>query len=97
MFDNKKKLIKSDQNSILQDQDKNKIFLENFEYSINANFFKSVGLIEIQDNKKNIYKFSQIYIDTKKREILGTDSKVFLNNDDFKLNKKITQEYFLIL
>ncbi len=94
LFDNKKKIIKSDQNSILQDQDKNKIFLENFEYSINENFFKSVGLIEIQDNKKNIYKFSQVYIDTKKREILGTDSKVFLNNDDFKLNEKNNPRVF---
>ena len=93
-FDNKKKLIKSDQNSILQDQDNNKIFLENFEYSIINNLFKSIGLIEIQDNKKNIYKFSQVYIDTKKREILGTDSKVFLNNDSFKLHKKNNPRIF---
>ena len=93
-FDNKKKLIKSDQNSILQDQDKNKIYLENFEYFINTSLFKSVGLTEIQDNKKNIYKFSQVYIDTKRKEILGTDSKVFINNDDFKLNEKNNPRVF---
>tara|TARA_A100001015_G_scaffold35505_1_gene39213 strand:- start:2116 stop:4506 length:2391 start_codon:yes stop_codon:yes gene_type:complete len=93
-FDNKKKVIKSDQNSILQDQDNNKIFLENFEYSINSNLFKSIGLIKIHDNKKNIYKFSQVYIDTKKREIIGTDSKVFLNNVDFKLNEKNNPRVF---
>ena len=93
-FDNKKKFIKSDQDSILQDQDNNKIFLENFEYSINSNLFKSIGLIEIHDNKKNIYKFSQVYIDTKKGEIIGTDSKVFLNNIDFKLNEKNNPRIF---
>ena len=33
-----------------------------------------------------MYEFSQIYIDTKK-EILGTDSKAFLNQEELKFNR----------
>ena len=36
------------------------------------------------DNLGNSYKFSQIYIDTIKKEILGTDAKAFLNESSFK-------------
>ena len=35
----------------------------------------------------NSYKFSQIYINEKK-EIIGTDAKAFLNNNQFKYNKE---------
>ena len=51
------------------DQEGNKIFIENFEYLINDSLFKSLGFIEIQDTKNNIYQFSQVYIDTKKGNI----------------------------
>ncbi len=84
--DNKKKIINSDKESTLEDQDGNKINLKNFEYSLNDSLFKSIGSIEIIDNKKNKYEFSQVYIDTKKKEILGTDSKAFFNDDSFKIN-----------
>ena len=39
----------------------------------------------MEDNLKNVYNFSQIYIDTKK-ELLGTDIKSFINNENFKIN-----------
>ena len=35
----------------------------------------------------NSYKFSQIYINEKSKEIIGTDAKAFLNNNQFKFNK----------
>ena len=57
------------------------------------NLFKSVGLIKIEDVSKNKYQFSQIYIDTKK-EILGTDSKTFLNDSNFKINPKNNPRIF---
>ena len=50
-----------------------KFFLENFEYSIEGNLFKSIGSIKFKDKRNNNYEFSQIYIDTKKKEIVGTD------------------------
>ena len=85
-FDNKKKIIKSDKNSVLTDNSGNNIYLENFEYLAEENIFKSVGLIKINDQNDNNYEFSQIYIDTKKKELLGTDIKAFLNDSDFKIN-----------
>ena len=85
-FDNASKIIKSKKPTEIIDQDNNKNFLENFEYSINDSIFKSVGLVKIEDKLNNSYEFSQIYIDTKK-EILGTDIKAFINQDDFKVNE----------
>ena len=86
-LDNKKFLIVSNKNSRISDQDKNIITLENFKYLTKKNIFKSIGYIEVEDTLKNNYEFSQIYIDTKKKEILGTDIKAFLNQKNFKINK----------
>jgi LPS-assembly protein len=85
LFDNSKNFISSIKRSIITDKDKNQINLENFEYLIDENIFKSIGLIEIQDAKGNSYEFSQVYIDTKKKEIFGTDIKSFLNQKEFKI------------
>ena len=92
--DNINKIIKSEKKSVIKDQDRNEIFLENFEYSIEGNLFKSIGSIKFKDKRNNNYEFSQIYIDTKKKEIVGTDSKSFLNDESFKINKKNNQRIF---
>tara|TARA_A100001015_G_scaffold321674_1_gene453933 strand:- start:5974 stop:8370 length:2397 start_codon:yes stop_codon:yes gene_type:complete len=86
IIDNKNKIIKSNEKSSLIDLDGNKIFLNAFEYQIEKNIFKSVGYIKIIDNKKNNFEFSQIYIDTKKNEILGSDIKAFMNDENFKIS-----------
>ena len=88
LLDAKKSLIQSDSKTIITDQDNNKIYLESFQYLKNKNIFKSIGLIQIEDISGNNYEFSQIYIDTKKKEILGTDTKAFLNNKKFKISEK---------
>ena len=88
IFDNKKKSINSEKKSIIKDSDGNRIYLENFNYQTQEFIFKSIGLIKIEDKLDNTYEFSQIYIDTKKKEILGTDIKAFLNHEDFKINSK---------
>ena len=92
--DNKNKIIKSEKKTIIKDQDGNLIYLDNFEYSVENSLFKSIGFIEIKDNKNNKYEFSQIYIDTKRKEILGTDSKTFLNSKEFKINPKNNPRIF---
>ena len=51
-------------------------------------FFKSTGKIKILDKNDNSYNFTQIYIDEKKREILGTDIKAYLNQESFKIREK---------
>ena len=88
IFDNKLGVINSNKKTEIKDTDNNKISLDNFEYLTKNNIFKSIGFIEIEDNEKNKSEFSQIYIDTKKKEILGTDIKAFVNQEDFKINKK---------
>ncbi len=87
IFDNKKKVIYSKNKASIQDLSKNDIQLENFEYFTEKSFFKSIGQTEITDAKNNKYNFSQIYIDEKKREIVGTDIKAYINEKNFKVNK----------
>ena len=86
IFDNKSKFIKSNDKAIIKDLENNNIYLENFEYSTENNFFKSTGKIKVVDSNDNSYNFSQIYIDEKKREIIGADIKAFLNQENFKIN-----------
>ena len=59
LFDNKNRFINSKNKSILKDLDGNQIYLENFEYLINENIFKSIGYIKIEDQKMftNSHKF----------------------------------------
>ena len=87
ILNDKQKIIKSDLKSIISDQNKYKIYLDNFEYLIDKNIFKSIGFVEIKDFMDNTYEFSQIYIDTKKKEILGTDIKTFFNDKSFKIKE----------
>ncbi len=88
IFNNEEKIIKSNQPATILDLEKNVIYLNNFEYSTAQNLFKSIGNIEVIDSRNNKYKFSQIYIDEKNREIVGSDAKSFLNEDSFKVNSK---------
>ena len=88
VLDNNKKFIFSDKKTIVTDLDGNKIYLDNFEYQTINNIFKSIGLVRVEDKMNNSYEFSQIYIDTQKKEILGTDIRARMNQDDFKINKK---------
>ncbi len=87
-LNNSEKRIFSEKKTIVTDQDKNQIFVDNFDFETKNSIFKSIGNIQVIDNKKNKYEFSQIYIDTKKKEILGTDIKSYLNDRNFKINKK---------
>ena len=64
---NKKNLIISENKTTIIDSDQNKITLNNFKYNSKIGFFKSLGEIEIKDKNENIYEFTQLYIDTKKK------------------------------
>ena len=68
VLNNKLNTLFSNQKANISDLDNNKISLKNFEYSTKDNIFKSIGDIKINDKINNIYEFSQIYIDTKKRD-----------------------------
>ena len=85
-INNKIKTISSNQPTSINDPEGNIIELQSFDYQLKNNIFKSIGLVKISDKLKNNYEFSQIYIDTKKKEILGTDIKAFLNEESIKVN-----------
>ncbi len=88
VFNNYKKIISSSKKALITDNENNKIFLSNFEYQIEKNIFKSLGYVKILDKNQNLYEFNQIYIDTKKKEILGSDAKFFINQNDFKIDER---------
>ena len=87
-LDNNKSSITSNKTTIIKDKNDNNIYLDNFNYLKKENIFKSVGSIKVIDKLKNSYNFTQIYIDEKKEEIIGSDAKLFINNKDFKFNNK---------
>ena len=87
IIDNKNIFIGSNKETFVTDIDGNEIYLENFEYFRQKNIFKSIGTIKIIDKFDNSYNFTQIYIDEKKKEIIGTDAKLYINMNDFKVNK----------
>ena len=88
IFDDLNKFIVSEKKTIITDLDRNKITLSSFKYLTTEYIFKSIGEITISDSFNNTYNFSQIYIDTKKKELLGTDIKTFINKNEFKINKE---------
>ena len=51
----------------------------------------------MKDKNKNIYKFSEIYIDEKKKKIIGSDAKIFFNDDKMKEDPKIIPGYLQIV
>ena len=69
--------------STIEDLEGNIISLKNFEFLSNKNIFKSIGEINVKDKMGNSYFFSQIYIDERKKEIIGTDAKSYLNQKSF--------------
>ena len=87
VLDKKNNVFFSKSPSTITDIQNNQIFLENFNYHYKEKKIKSIGEIEVVDQKENIYKFSQIYIDEKSKEIFGTDAKAFLSDKNFKFNK----------
>ena len=87
-LDKKLDSITSKETTIINDIDNNVIKLDNFNYEKGNKIFKSIGLISISDKFNNSYKFSQLYIDTQKKEMLGSDVSAFLNDDQFKINEK---------
>ena len=86
-LDKNKNIAYSDKSSTILDNQKNKIYLENFHYALNKNIFKSIGKIKVVDKSDNYYEFTQIYIDEKKKELIGSDSKAYLNDKSLKVNK----------
>ena len=93
-LDNKSKKIYSNYKTQITDLDGNKIFVDMFDYSILTSIFFSKGNIKILDINNNNYNFSEIYIDEKKKKIIGSDIKAFLNQESILINKKNEPKFF---
>lgn len=83
-----KKIISSDQNSTFFDTEGNIVKVEMFQYHIEKNLFSSIGKINIIDTKKNEYFFKELHIDTKKKEMIGSDVSVLLDQTNFGVSKE---------
>jgi len=87
-YNTAKKLLQSDENSILSDIDGNVIEISMFQYDIKNYLFSSIGKIKILDVNKNKYFFKEIYVDTKKKEMIGSDISVVLDQENFGVSKE---------
>ncbi len=87
-FDDLNKKIFSDSPAKIIDNENNEISVNMFNYQKDKNLFFSKGKIEINDNRGNRYSLTELYIDEKKKKLAGSDIKVFLNQDDFKIDPK---------
>ena len=88
IYDIKNKTLKSDNKSIFSDIEGNIINTTTFQYNITNSLFSSIGKIEILDINKNKYFFKEIYIDTKKKEMIGSEISVVLDQKNFGVSEK---------
>ena len=88
MYDTKRKILNSNKNSIFIDNDGNKIETNMFQYNIENNLFSSVGEIKIIDVKKNKYFFKELHVDTKKKEMIGSDVSVIFDQKNFGVSEE---------
>ena len=82
------KLFSSDNKSIFSDIDGNIIETCMFQYNVTKNLFSSIGKIKIIDVKKNEYNFKEVYVDTNKKEMIGSDVSVVLDQANFGADKE---------
>ena len=88
IFDNKNKIIKSDDSTKITDPDGNIIFVNMFNYNSIKNVLFSRGEIKLEDKNKNIYRFNQLFINEKEKKIIGSDAKIFFNDSDLKADER---------
>ena len=94
IFDNKNKIIKSDFPTKITDPSGNIFSVKMFNYNSIKNVLFSKGEIKLEDINKNIYKFNQIYIDEKKKKVIGSDAKIFFNDNKMKADVRNNPRIF---
>jgi LPS-assembly protein len=88
MYNRKNEIISSDQDSIFNDSEGNIVTVTMFQYNLKENLFSSVGKIKVKDINNNKYFFKEIYVDTKKKEMVGSDVSAVLDQENFGLTKE---------
>ena len=68
-----------------------------FSYNSIENILFSKGNIELKDKKQNIFKFTEVYIDEKKKKVIGSDAKIFSMIRVSKKIREMTLEFLQIV
>ena len=84
-YNTQKKILSSINNSTLSDMDGNIVVVDMFQYQVEKNLFSSIGKIKIIDIDNNKYFFKELHIDTKKKEMIGSDVRVMFDQENFGL------------
>ena len=87
-YNTSKKILHSNQNSFFSDSDGNTVETSMFQYHIENNLFSSIGKIKITDINRNKYFFKELHIDTKKKEMVGSDVSVILDQKSFGVSEE---------
>ena len=87
-YNTSKKILNSNEDSIFEDVDGNTIEASMFHYDIEKNLFSSIGEIKVRDILKNKYFFKEIHVDTKKKEMVGSDISLVLDQESFGLSQE---------
>ncbi len=93
-YDDNKKIIYSENFTVITDINGNKISVNMFNYLTLKRMFFSTGEIEVKDNRQNKYFFSEIYIDEKSKKIVGSDIKSFFNDESFKADERNEPRFY---
>jgi len=88
LYNTAEKILSSNSDSIFTDNEGNIVTTNMFQYSIENNLFSSVGEIKIVDINKNIYFFKELHVDTKKKEMIGSDVSVVLDQKNFGVSEE---------
>ncbi len=88
LYNNLTKIISSDQKSILNDEEGNIVYVDMFQYHIEKKLFSSIGKVKVIDQKKNKYFFKELHVDTEKKEIIGSEVSVILDQENFGVSQK---------
>ena len=88
LYNVEKKILNSNENSVFKDKDGNIIETNMFQYDIKNNLFSSIGEIKIIDIKKNKYFFKELHINTKNKEMIGSEVSVVLDQESFGVSKE---------
>ena len=59
-----------------------------FNYNSLKNILFSKGNIKLEDQNKNIYKFKESILMRKEKKIIGSDAKIYFNDESFKVDEK---------
>ena len=78
--------LSSSEDSTFTDTDGNSVEATMFQYDIKNNLLSSVGKIKVYDINKNKYFFKEIHINTKEKEMIGSDVSIILNQKNFGLS-----------